>query len=427
MKTILLITTVFPPQNTIGAQRTYSFAKHLSELGHKVHVITTVKTAIDGDLNYYPDCSMFQLDEFSYLPKKKLSEAPGENSTSEVKKRLSLIKRILRSARRLIFGNLIDVHDPFVFKAFSFADQLIKDKKIDVVLSSFGPTAPHYLAMRLKKSNPELFWMADYRDLWSDNHLLKPIFPFSYLQYLVEKTVISDSDQLITVSKPWAQKLQKAFNKPVETVTNGYFVEDLPLHQELNNTDQKIRFVYTGVFYPHKHDLTPFFQAMQQLLDEKEVIPSNIEISFYGPDFTGLQQQILDAKIDSSLVKIHPSVPREQAVRLQQTSSALLFLQWKDDEDGLLPGKIFEYIIANRPIIGVGLDISSEAGKLIQMTQTGWLCSDIDSIKRSIIKVANNELPTQNTKIIDEYRRDTIAKKLSSIIENSFNHREETE
>ena len=119
MKTILLITTVFPPQNTIGAQRTYSFAKHLSELGHKVHVITTVKTAIDGDLNYYPDCSMFQLDEFSYLPKKKLSEAPGENSTSEVKKRLSLIKRILRSARRLIFGNLIDVHDPFVFKAFS--------------------------------------------------------------------------------------------------------------------------------------------------------------------------------------------------------------------------------------------------------------------------------------------------------------------
>lgn len=421
MKNILIITTVFPPQNTIGAQRTYSFAKYLSQLGHEVHVVTTVKTAIDGDLNYHPDCSMFQLDEFSYLPKK---EVPEENSTLEVKKRLSLVKRILRSARRLIFGNLIDVHDPFVFNAFSFANRLIKERHIDVVLSSFGPTAPHYLAMRLKKFNPELFWIADYRDLWSDNHLLKPIFPFSYLQYLVEKTVIAGSDQLITVSSPWAKKLQKTFDKPIEIVTNGYFVEDLPLQKEHKTSSEKIHFVYTGVFYPHKHDLTPFFKAIQQLIDEKKVISSKIKVSFYGPDFMGLQQQILDAKIDSSLIKVHPSVPREQAVKIQQGSSALLFLQWKGDEDGLLPGKLFEYIISNRPIIGIGLDINSEAGKLIQTTQTGWLCSDLDTLKDSILKVIDNKQPVQNNESISEYRRDTIAKELSTIIENISHNRE---
>ena len=50
--------------------------------------------------------------------------------------------------------------------AASIAAQLAM--KNDIV-STFGPSSAHVIACKMKKINPSLFWVADYRDLWSDN------------------------------------------------------------------------------------------------------------------------------------------------------------------------------------------------------------------------------------------------------------------
>ncbi len=42
---ILIVSFFFPPQNAIGGQRPYSWAKYWSRKGHEVHVLTPIKEA----------------------------------------------------------------------------------------------------------------------------------------------------------------------------------------------------------------------------------------------------------------------------------------------------------------------------------------------------------------------------------------------
>ena len=51
-------------------------------------------------------------------------------------------------------------------------------------------------------------------------------------------------------------------------------------------------------------------------------------------------------------VVVHPHVPLAEAAAIQQGADVLLLMQWKDPrEQGNLPGKLFEYLGARRPIL----------------------------------------------------------------------------
>jgi hypothetical protein len=48
-KKIIIASYIFPPLNSPGSDRVYSFAKYLSEFGHDVIVVTSRQS---GDLKY---------------------------------------------------------------------------------------------------------------------------------------------------------------------------------------------------------------------------------------------------------------------------------------------------------------------------------------------------------------------------------------
>ena len=75
-------------------------------------------------------------------------------------------------------------------------------------------------------------------------------------------------------------------------------------------------------------------------------------------------------------VVVHPHVPRSGVAAIQQQADVLLLMQWNDPrEQGNLPGKLFEYLGARRPILGLGLQDGVPA-RILRERAAGYFSND---------------------------------------------------
>jgi len=128
-------------------------------------------------------------------------------------------------------------------------------------------------------------WLADYRDLWIENHTFSGLWPFTVFEKFLEKKIIRSADQLTTVSHPLAEILSHKFPEiPVDVIENGFDPESMDEVPEdyFVGQPKKIRMVYTGSIYPAKRDPSPLFQAIRELSEDKKITPQQFEVLFYG-------------------------------------------------------------------------------------------------------------------------------------------------
>src|SRR5205807_973392 len=97
----------------------------------------------------------------------------------------------------------------------------------DVIFSSALPPTSHLVARRLSRK-ARLPWVAEFRDLWTDNHAFQRIQPLLTVERILERWAMREADALVTVSEPLADTLRKRLNKPVFVVPNGYDPDDFP-------------------------------------------------------------------------------------------------------------------------------------------------------------------------------------------------------
>src|SRR4029077_14155662 len=118
----------------------------------------------------------------------------------------------------------------------------------DVVVSSGGPPAAHLVPLGIKARGQFASWTADFRDLWTDNHIYTGLFPFTLMERERERRVLANADRLVTVSPELACRLPAKARKPVEVIYNGYDPETFAgLSAETEfPADGRVRLVYTG-------------------------------------------------------------------------------------------------------------------------------------------------------------------------------------
>jgi len=423
-KGILIVTHSFPPLNKVGSLRVFSFAKYLSQMGNRVTVLTTKKYSFDGDLDLSFSEQGIDLIEIPYLPG-FFSGVKSENKVGAfLSGWVSLAKRVLRVFRQNLIGNLWDIRDGWVKKSLSTAVQVVEERKIDIVISSYGPPAAHTLASKLKRKYPSLFWVADYRDLWSQNNVEVPLFPFSLIQSIKEQRLIARADLLTTVSEQLCHLLKSKFKKPTLVIENGYFPEDE--QDTVILPEKKITLIYTGQIYKKKRDPSPLFQALEALFLEKKLSPADIQVNFFGYNVHELSKLVNTENLEKS-VSLNPQIDRETALKLQRKSSALLFLESGSPEArGVVTGKLFEYLVSGKPILALGVTNESTAAKIILKTKTGEICgNDVEKIKTFILKLVNGQVPyTPDLAEIRQYRRDKLvgklADKLNGLLRDNF-------
>jgi len=384
MNRVLIISYYFPPRPGVGGLRPYGLAKYLPHFGWEP-IILTAKLP-------YMDKTGFKIIETEYpgdvtdLLKKKL----GLEAEVALREQIKLPNKI-RGKRNSSFNKIINIIKTFVCypddqkywlkHAIKAGDYLLRSEKIDAIISTSGPVTCHMIANELK-SKYKKKWIADFRDLWTQNHYYPYAKPRMIIERNLERRTLTNADLLVTVSEPWAINLRSLHsNKRVIAIPNGYDFESTVFNTELT---RNFSITYTGQLYQGKRDPSNLFIAIKELVSKQIIERSKIKIRFYGPKETWLQNEVDQLGL-SDVVEINGYVPRDVSLKKQRESQILLILNWNHaDETGTLPAKVFEYLAAKRPILAIG-GPKGALSNLLEETGAGYHASDLSDVRDCLI------------------------------------------
>lgn len=422
---ILIISYYFPPLNSIASLRPYSWAKYWSKMGHDVTVLTTHEPQRDNDLNM--DCSSFKvirvINPVKSHFKHESNQAESNQSTLPLRSiLLSKIKQFLQSRGIMATARMPDFND-FIITA---SCNSVSFECYDLAISTSGPYSEHLIAKKLRKNNIVKFWIADYRDLWTQNHIFEGLFPFTAIEEYLEKKVNTTADIITTVSEPLAQQIRQKYGLTnVHVIENGFDTDDLEnISSSFYWNDDKIRLVYTGSIYRGKQNPSPLFEAIHNIkYSQYSKLLEKFEVIFAGAP-SNLNELIEHYNI-SDYVKYAGFLPREDALRMQRDAHILLFLEFEAPNiDGILTGKLFEYLASETQIWGIGVSELSTLGQIIYASGHGInFGKESKKIEKNLIDLLLSQskpLIKKNEALLQKYSRKNQADMILSLVNASI-------
>jgi glycosyltransferase involved in cell wall biosynthesis len=390
---ILLVAPMFPPQRGVAPLRTHSFADTWAAEGHAVTVLTTRKRPDQVGLTL--PVTGFEVVELPYrgpwvLELMRRFDRPGPAPVGQVSNLSGQVGNLSHGPKHLLLSPLRylkartgvfsavrqpDLTDGWVRPAIAWAKA---HGPWDVVVSSGGPPSAHLAALGIRQAGRARRWVADFRDLWTDNHIYAGLFPFTLAERRRERRVLAAADQIVTVSAGLADQLRAKSNKPVEVVYNGYDPEAFagldpaPVFP----ADGRVRLVYTGTVYERGQDVSAVCAAVAAEPRAMLVVAS---------DRADVWQRAARRFGLGDRLDFRGAVPRAEALRLQRDAGALVLLDWFDPRHGVLTGKVFEYLLSPAPIWVVGGSPNSPAAGLVEQSGRGIaLGRDVGRIRLAI-------------------------------------------
>jgi len=360
MKKLLIITHLKHQQSS---NRIVSISKYLQEFGWEVTILSP-KT----DVKVPANVRLVETENYeSEYGKIKLADKKYGKIRPYLRKIYKYYKEIKQYP---------DAEEEWIPLAYNDTVKIIEDNPIDAIISSSSPVSAHIIASMLKERF-NIPWIADFRDLWTQNHC----YPYSRVRKCfetrLEKKTLLDADVLTTVSETWKTRLRRlhGFDRRVFHISNG-FDSDLaysPLTKEFTIT-------YTGQVYEGKQYVENIFKALSSLLENNVINREYIHLRFYGTQFSILLPLV--KKYDmSDVTEMYEQIPKSEVLLRQAESQVLLYFNWEEEyEKGVIAGKLYEYLGSKRPILATGGYGNDEVQKILEQTKGGYYCSSLDRI-----------------------------------------------
>lgn len=380
---ITIITFAWPPRNSIGAHRPWSWAKYWSEAGVQVRVLTARKYSydepLDLDLPPLPGVEVIETDYVSGSV--SFAALIASSPLGGIVRR---IFHILRGAGQMEHNPREKWFPAILPKAAELAQEA------DIVVSTYDPRMVHQIGAAMKQSNPNLVWVADYRDLWSLNHISNWTDAQRIQEQMIEQQTVGKlADMVCSVSEELARQQGEFIGKPWLPVTNGFDVNIAEIAARLENRKTPaggvLNIVYTGKIYEGLRDPSPLFNTIADMEDDGEIQRGEIVVNIYGGQVEGIES-IMKSGRYNHFVTLQGHVSRDVALEKQCGADLLLLLESPLPEArGVLTGKIFEYISAGVPILSLGSRWDSEICRLLNVTRTGFCAGNDQQRIRSIL------------------------------------------
>lgn len=290
----------------------------------------------------------------------------------------------------------------------------------DAIISTHAPEAAHIICQQICESK-KMPWIADFRDLWSNNSNLN-LSPNKYKKLKsYEITMLKNASHLTTVSQPLAEKLMELHQKPTTTINNGFDNDMINPGVELR---PKFTITFTGYLYSKEvMDCEIFFRALHELIDEGDIIQDDVDIQFYGSPSLDVENWCVQYNL-KNVVSQCGIIPKKEAIMAQWTSQILILPLWTGEHfEGILSGKIYEYLAAKRPILAVGkydtgvLSILNETRAGVQVTNVVETKKQLITWYSSYKKQGIVPYSGEQDKIM-KYSHKEMAKKFATILES---------
>lgn len=373
-KKILIITYYWPPAGGPGVQRWLKFVKYLPDFGiQPVVYIPDNPTYPIIDTNLEKEVSakakilrnrIFEPYQLASFFSKSKTKKMNSGIIPNQKKQQFLDKALL-----WVRGNLFipDARCFWVKPSITYLEKYIIENKIDTIITSGPPHSLHLIGLGLK-NKLNLKWFADFRDPWTTigYHKALKLSDFAAKNHKkLEHQVLNSADAIIVTSKTTKIEFQALTNVPITVITNGYDTEiAAPLQR-----DSKFSLAHIGSFLSERNP-SILWESLVELIEEIPNFKRDLEIKLIG----AVSQEVLDV-IKASNLNLYLNnmgyVSHNEAIAQQRKSQVLLLIEIdSEDTKSIIPGKLFEYMVSNRPILAIGPK-DSDFQSILTETNTG--------------------------------------------------------
>jgi len=297
----------------------------------------------------------------------------GKNDSADINPINSDKKSLSKKISLFIRGNFF-IPDPrcwWIRPSYAFLKEYLKEHPVDMIVTTGPPHSMHLIGRKLARKTG-IPWISDFRDPWTKMYYYKDLRLTAWADrrhHVLEKAVLDESTRVLTVTPLMQEDFQSVTVTPVEMITNGYDEEDF---DQVVEDDGNFNITHTGLF---SSDGNP--ESLWKVLSDK---------CGRDPEFRKMMRIRLVGKVDKAIVDSINSAGLDEnlldfgyqshavAVR-EQIGASVLVLPLRNDPDyrPILPGKLFEYLAARRPILGIGQEDGAMA-RVIGSTNAGVTC-----------------------------------------------------
>jgi glycosyltransferase involved in cell wall biosynthesis len=374
---VLLVTRHFPPGGGGGVQRPLKFASHLPALGIETHVLAPDLLAAaqsNSDLELPTQAWIHRVRYVGPRGERPAEQALAKQGIARLGSQAAL------AGRRLLVP---DENVPWSTFALPVAIRLVRREGIDVVLTTSPPPSLHLLGAAVKRTTGAA-WVADLRDpLTSHPHRRGYESRLARLKETavggVGRLVASQADAIVAASDAIAEEIRALEPKgKVVTIENGCDFDDFAGLE--HHPSDRLRIAHTGNFHG-KRDPKPFLRALSESGLE------DVVVRFAG-DFRAADREYVEQLGLGDRVELLGNVSRRRSLELQRDSDVLLLLvpDAGGRGRGVLTGKIFEYLAAERPILAA-VPPDGAAAALVRETGAGVVArsDDVEALREAVL------------------------------------------
>lgn len=425
MKNLLMIIPFFPPNAGGGVYRPLGFVKYIGTCGWRPTVVTMAAESYwitdESLLADVPEgCDVRRTKTLSGQAVLSSLRGGGERETKP-QVRSSRSFGVLRKlgAAALVPDTYIGWY-PF---ALGEARRVLREKPIDAIYSTSPPETSHLVALRLHEITG-IPWVADFRDPWMNLYLLPTPTPLhARLHEKLERRVCREAS--VVVTSPWHLELlarKYPWMKKIELIPNGYDPSHLEAVMGVTLPADRFQIVHAGML-TQKRSAVPFLEGLRMFLDLVPGAREKCRAVFLGP-----RESENDAAVEalglSSVVTFRDTVPHAEALKIERGSHILVLIKHANRVyDGIVPGKLFEYIGVRRPILALAPE--GEASRIVRERRRGEVAPQGDpetiasKLKIMYESYARGTLDRDyDLSPAVEYGRDVLSKKLAEHIES---------
>lgn len=431
MKNLLIVTYYFPPSGGPGVQRVLKFVKYLREFDVRPVVLTVENGDFpvrdESQLREVPsDVRVYRSKIFEpYRLYRKLTGKPKDapvdvNNIPKPGEKRSAMEHISEFVRSNFF--IPDARIGWLPHAVSLGQHIIQTERIDCLYSSSPPYTAALIARTLKRKT-HLPWIAGFRDPWT-GFLSTPV-RYGLAKKIdahLERSVYAECDRLevawLGIAKDFQTKYPDIDATKLLHIENGFDDADIPAVKFERNS--KFTLCYTGSMYG-KRSPERFLEAVRSLVRQGKVDPAKIELKFIGRFGANIMPLFEEQTLKDAIV-VKPYMPHSESV-LELLKSDVLLLVVDDSSDSaeIVPGKVYEYMGTQRPILALAPEGAIAA--LIRETQSGTVANfrSQSEIEQAFLMYyerfwAGKTLWEGNAEAIKKYTRREATQKLATLV-----------
>jgi hypothetical protein len=424
-KKVLIVCYYWIPAGGPGVQRWLKFVKYLPKFGYQPIVYIPenphypiIDKNISNDVSEGVTIIKQKIIE-PYSWASKLSKKDSKNISSGLiapTQKQSLVQKILLWIR----GNLFipDARVMWVNPSIKYLQKYIIENNIDTVITTGPPHSLHLIGLKLQEKL-NLRWIADFRDPWTTigYHKELKLSKFATKKHLkLEQKVLQKANHILVTSPTTKKEFEKITQQPITVITNGYDTVFIPKV----TLDDKFSIAHIGSLLSGRNPII-LWETLQELIKEVKGFKENFQLNFIGK----ISQSILETIKIYDLIEntnILGYVTHQEAIVYQKKSQVLLLIEIDSkDTECIIPGKLYEYLVSNRPIIAIGPQ-KSDIEEIILKTNTGvyFNYQEKEKIKNKIleyyINFKNDNLQSHGIGL-QYYSRENLTKQLVEVLD----------